>query len=325
MSNLYPLKFDPIFKGYIWGGTKLKQILGKDPGSQAITAESWEISAVEDNISVVTNGFLAGNNLQELIEIYMGDLVGDRVYEKFGIEFPILIKFIDANNKLSIQVHPDDELAVKRNLPNGKTEMWYVLQAEEGASLISGFNRKVDKDEYQKYFNNGELPEILNYEKVSAGDVFNIPAGRIHAIGSGILLAEIQQTSDATYRIYDWERKNKNGKSRELHTELAIDAIDYNFYKDYKTAYKTTLNKSTELVHCEHFNTNLLKFNSKIEKDYSSIDSFIIYMCTEGSFTLHYDSDKMIVKRGETILLPAVLETFQLEPKDSCTILEIYL
>ncbi len=325
MNKLYPLKFHPIFKGYIWGGTKLKHILGKDLGKLTKSAESWEISAVEGNISVVANGFLAGNNLQELIEIYMEDLVGSRIYEKFGIEFPVLIKFIDANDKLSIQVHPDDALAIKRNLPNGKTEMWYVLQAEEGASLISGFNRKVSKDEYQKFFNKGELPEILNYEKVSAGDVFNIPAGRIHAIGPGILLAEIQQTSDATYRIYDWDRKDKNGKSRELHTELAIDAIDYNHYKDYKTAYKTPLNRSTELVHCDYFNTDLLKFDSKIEKDYHSVDSFIIYMCTEGSFTLHYGSESMTVNKGETVLLPAVLETCQLEPKDSCTILEIYL
>ena len=325
MNKLYPLKFHPIFKGYIWGGNKLKQILGKDLGNLTMAAESWEISAVEDNITVVANGFLAGNNLQELIKRYMGDLVGGRIYKKYGIKFPILIKFIDANDKLSIQVHPDDNLAVKRNLPNGKTEMWYVLQAEEGASLISGFNREVDKDEYQEYFNNGVLPEILNYEKVSAGDVFDIPAGRIHAIGSGILLAEIQQTSDATYRIYDWERKDKNGKGRQLHTELAIDAIDYTYYKDYKTAYNSPLNKTTELVHCNHFNTNLLKFDSKIEKDYSSVDSFIIYMCTEGSFTLHYDSESMMVNKGETILLPAVLEIFQLVPKGSCTILEIYL
>ena len=277
MNKLYPLKFHPIFKGYIWGGTKLKHILGKDLGNLTKSAESWEISAVEGNISVVANGFLAGNNLQELIEVYMEDLVGSRIYKKFGIEFPVLIKFIDANDKLSIQVHPDDALAIKRNLPNGKTEMWYVLQAEEGASLISGFNRKVSKNEYKKYFNIGELPEILNFEKVNAGDVFNIPAGRIHAIGPGILLAEIQQTSDATYRIYDWDRKDKNGKSRELHTELAIDAIDYNHYKDYKTAYNSPLNRSTELVHCDYFNTDLLKFNSKIDKDYHSVDSFIIY------------------------------------------------
>ncbi len=325
MNKLYPLKFHPIFKGYIWGGNKLKHILGKDLGNLTMAAESWEISAVEDNISVVANGFLAGHNLHEIIKMYMGDLVGEHIYEKYGIEFPILIKFIDANDKLSIQVHPDDNLAIKRNLPNGKTEMWYVLQAEKGASLISGFTRKVSKDEYLNYFNSGELPGILNNEKVSAGDVFDIPAGRIHAIGPGILLAEIQQTSDATYRIYDWERKDKSGKSRELHTELAIDAIDYNYYKDYKTSYNSLINTTTELVHCDYFNTDLLKFDSKIEKDYSSVDSFIIYMCTEGSFTLHYDSDSIIVNKGETILLPAVLETFQLEPKDSCTLLEIYL
>lgn len=325
MNKLYPLKFHPIFKDYIWGGHKLEKVLGKEPGNLKIVAESWEVSAVEDNISVVANGFLAGNSLQELIEIYMGDLVGDWIYEKFGLKFPVLIKFIDANEKLSIQVHPDDALAAKRHNDHGKTEMWYVLQAEQGATLISGFNREVSKEEYLTYFKNKQLPEILNYEKVKDGDVFFIPAGRIHAIGPGILLAEIQQTSDTTYRIYDWDRKDKNGIGRELHTELAIDAIDYKYYKDYKTVYPKTNNSATELVHCDHFNTDLLKFDKRIDKDYSALDSFVIYMCVDGSFTLHYDTGNMHVKKGETILLPAVLESCQLVPDESASILEIYL
>ncbi len=325
MNKLYPLKFNPIFKDYIWGGDKLEKVLGKKPGNLEVVAESWEISAVKDNISVVANGFLAGNSLQELIEVYMGDLVGDRIYEQFGLEFPVLIKFIDAHEKLSIQVHPDDTLAAKRHNDYGKTEMWYVLQAEKGASLISGFNREVSKEEYLAYFNNKQLPDILNYEKVNDGDVFFIPAGRIHAIGPGILLAEIQQTSDTTYRIYDWERTDKNGKGRELHTELAVDAIDYKYYKEYKTNYHATDNSDTELIHCKHFNTDLLKFNKVIDKDYAKLDSFVIFMCVEGSFTLNYDSGKMSVRKGETVLVPAVLESCQLVPDETCTILEIYL
>jgi mannose-6-phosphate isomerase len=203
MNSLYPLKFTPVFKDKIWGGDKLKTILNKDFSDLPNCGESWEISAVQDDISVVSNGFLKGNNLEELIEVYMGDLVGEKVWEKFGCECPLLIKFIDANDNLSIQVHPNDELSAERHDAYGKTEMWYVVQADPGARLISGFSGKINKAEYLKYLGNGHLEDILNYEEVSAGDVFFIPAGRVHAIGKGIVVAEIQQTSDVTYRIFD--------------------------------------------------------------------------------------------------------------------------
>jgi len=231
--ELYPIRFSPIYKEKIWGGSRLKTILNKKITSDKI-GESWEISAVQDNISLVENGFLEGNTLEEIISIYMGELVGEKIYEKFGIEFPLLFKFIDANDKLSIQVHPDNDLAKQRHQAYGKTEMWYVINAENDAEIIVGFNKEIDKYQYTKAVKENTLIKLLNKEKVKKSDAFYIPSGRVHAIGKGVLLAEIQQTSDITYRIYDWDRKDANGQERELHTEWALDAIDYKFYKEYK-------------------------------------------------------------------------------------------
>ena len=231
--ELYPLKFDPILKEKIWGGTKLGTVLDKPTGDSENMGESWEISGVEGNISVVSEGDLKGRTLVELINEYKGELIGEHVYEKFGDKFPLLIKFIDANDDLSIQVHPDDELAQKRHNSFGKTEMWYVVDAEEGATLISGFKKQTNKEEYLRIFEEGNLTDILNSEDVVNDDVFFLPAGRVHTIGKGLLIAEIQQTSDITYRIYDFDRVDKNGVGRELHVEEAVDAIDYSFYENY--------------------------------------------------------------------------------------------
>ncbi|MFW5886830.1 MAG: type I phosphomannose isomerase catalytic subunit, partial [Bacteroidota bacterium] len=286
--ELYPLKFKSIFKDKIWGGNKLFTELQKKTNSDKC-GESWEISGVEGNVSVVDNGFLAGNNLQELVEIYMGDLVGDSVYNRFGIEFPLLIKFIDANDVLSIQVHPDDKLAKERHNAFGKTEMWYIVQADEGSELITGFNQTVDKEIYLEHLNKKSIKDILNTEKVRKGDVFFIPAGRVHAIGAGILLAEIQQTSDVTYRIYDWDRVDDKGKERELHTDLALEAIDYKYYSNYKTNYQEKINETVNLVDCNYFTTNILKFSQLVEKDYNMVDSFIIYMCISGNVNIIYN------------------------------------
>lgn len=325
MNTLYPLKFYPIIKDKIWGGKKLRDILNK-PTMSDKAGESWEISAVPENVSVVANGFLEGNDLTDLIEVYMGDLVGDKIFDKYGTYFPLLIKYIDAADKLSIQVHPDDELALKRHNSYGKTEMWYVLEAESGSTITVGFNKDVDKATYLKHLKNNSLEEILNIENVEKGDVFFLPAGRIHAIGKGILLAEIQQTSDITYRIYDYNRLDENGNPRELHTEEAIDAIDYKAYKEYKTKYVKKENESTELVKCNYFTVNLLNFNKLIQKDYINLDSFVIYMCIEGSFILgYYDNEKLEVKKGETILIPAVIKNLFLQPLIPSEILEIYI
>ncbi|MCX6250083.1 MAG: mannose-6-phosphate isomerase [Bacteroidetes bacterium] len=324
MNSLYPLKFKPIFKERIWGGAKIRTKLGLDFGSMANCGEAWVISGVDGFESKVINGFLKGNNLNELVEVYMDDLLGEKTFNKYREEFPILVKFIDANDFLSIQVHPDDALAAKRKIGGGKTEMWYILEADKEAELITGFSRKVDADTYIKYLKDKKLPEILNFEKVKEGDVFYIPSGRVHALGPGILLAEIQQTSDTTYRIYDWGRVDAAGKSRELHTELALEAIDFNIYDTYRNTYSRKENMTTNLVDCPYFITNFLTFNQEIRKDYTYLDSFVIYVITEGSALLSYESGVENLRAGEAILLPAVMEKLTILPTPKCKFLEIY-
>jgi mannose-6-phosphate isomerase len=327
MKNLYPLKFTPICKDKIWGGNKLNELLNKEYPELPNCGESWEISGVQDEVSVVSNGFLKGNSLEELIEVYMGDLVGEKVYEKFGIEFPLLVKFIDANDNLSIQVHPNDELSRERHDAFGKTEMWYVVQADPGAKLISGFNRKMDKEGYLNYFKNGQLEEILNYEEVKAGDVFFIPAGRVHAIGKGIVVAEIQQTSDVTYRIYDFNRVDDHGNPRELHTDLAVDAIDYRFESNYRTDYHPVDNASVKLVECEYFTTNILPLTTSVERDFTNFDTFVIYTCLEGKYNLSWEDQSMLVKKGESVLVPALINNFVLSAANggAVKLLEVYV
>ncbi len=328
MNTLYPLKFKSIYKEKIWGGDRLKKVLNKDIGALKNVGESWELSGIEGSISVVEHGFLKGNSIEELIEIYMGDLIGDVIYDKFGTEFPLLIKFIDANDYLSIQVHPDDEMGKERHNSYGKTEMWYVIDAEKDAELIVGFNQKMDKQKYLKQFGAGLLREVLNIEKVVKDDVFFMPAGRIHATGPGILFAEIQQTSDITYRIYDWDRVDDEGKPRDLHTELAVDAIDYSLRKDYKTEYVIKNNDSAEIVKCDYFTTNIIEFDKNIERDFNNLDSFVIYMGIEGETRLEYNSsnESIIIKKGETVLIPAVLTNFNLEPiGEKAKLIEVYI
>lgn len=326
MEGLYPLKFTPIYKDKIWGGSKIKSVLNKDYGRLPNCGESWELSGVEGNVSVVANGYLAGNDLNELIEVYMADLVGEDIYEQFGNEFPLLIKFIDANDDLSIQVHPDDEMAAERHNSYGKTEMWYVIQADKGSKLQSGFNQQVDQELYLEKLEKVELTDILNFEEVTSGDVFFIPAGRVHAIGKGILLAEIQQTSDITYRIYDYDRRDNNGNTRELHTDLALDAIDYTVFPEYKSKYEPKVNESVELASCKYFTTNVLELNEMVEKDYSQLDSFVIYICLEGELLVETESGNETIKLGETILLPAVIESLRLNPvSGKAKLLEVYI
>jgi mannose-6-phosphate isomerase len=327
MNNLYPLKFTPICKDKIWGGNKLNELLNKQYPELPNCGESWEISGVQDEVSVVSNGFLKGNSIEELIEVYMGDLVGEKVYEKFGIEFPLLVKFIDANDNLSIQVHPNDKLSMERHDAFGKTEMWYVVQADPGAKLISGFNRKIDKAGYLKYFKNGQLEEILNYEEVKAGDVFFIPAGRVHAIGKGIVVAEIQQTSDVTYRIYDFNRVDDQGNPRELHTDLAIDAIAYEYEKNYRTDYTSIVDQSVKLVECQYFTTNILPLTTSVERDFTDLDTFVIYTCLEGKYNLAWEDESMVVEKGESILVPAMITNFVLSVIDggSAKLLEVFI
>ncbi|MBP1668882.1 MAG: mannose-6-phosphate isomerase [Bacteroidetes bacterium] len=331
MNRLYPLKFRPIIKDKIWGGTKLRDLLNKKTKTDK-AGESWEISCVPKDISVVCNGFLKGNALEELIEVYMGDLVGDSVYDKFGLTFPLLIKFIDANDILSIQVHPNDKLAKKRHQSFGKTEMWYIVESDKDAEIIIGFNQSVDKQLYKNHLENKTLQDILNKEKVHPGDVFFMPAGRIHSIGAGILLAEIQQTSDITYRIYDFDRVDDTGLTRELHTEMALDAIDYTEYPEYKTRYEKTPDVSNPVLQCRYFTANYIELTRAMEKDYIKLDSFVVYMCMEGSFSLHYyENDAEVIQKGETVLLPAEIKNVRLVPETGmgpggkAQLLEIYI
>ena len=323
--ELYPIKFSAILKDKIWGGTKLNSILNKNKASN-ICGESWEISGVEGDISIVKNGFLKGNSLDEIIEIYMSDLVGEKIYDKFGEEFPLLFKFIDASDVLSVQVHPDDKLAKERHNAYGKTEMWYVLDADDNSEIITGFNKKVTKKEYIEALNNNKLKRILNIENAKKDDSYFIPAGRIHTIGKGILLAEIQQTSDITYRIYDWDRKDEKGNKRELHTDLAKDAIDYKFYDDYKTKYNLKLNESANIADSKYFTSNIINIDKTIENNYSFLDSFIVYMCIEGEINIKLNNGTSeILKKGETVLIPAIAELVTLTPNTESKVLEVYI
>jgi len=325
MTELYPLKFEPILKDKIWGGSSLVKNYGKKADPSRLIGESWELSAVEDDLSVVSNGFLAGNTIEEIIEIYMGDITGESVYEKFGNEFPILIKFIEANVDLSIQVHPGDNLARERHNVYGKTEMWYILDNRPSSKIYTGFVKPITKEIFKKILENGNLPDILHVKSAEKGDVFFTPAGRIHAIGAGSTLVEIQQTSDITYRIFDWNRKNQNGESRELQTELAIDAIDYSASGKNKIRKKLNQDKTENLVSCEYFITNILQFSSLIRKDYNIIDSFVIYICLEGEFLIHWDKGAEIIIKGETVLLPAMITDVVLEPRPEARILEVFI
>ena len=326
MSELYPLKFKPIYKEMIWGDQRLKSELNKDLPPDKKIGESWEISAVKDNYSEVANGYLAGNSLQELIEVYMGDLVGETVFKHHGHQFPLLFKFIDANDVLSIQVHPDDEMARRKHNDNGKTEMWYVIEAEEGAELITGFNKEMDEQTYLKHLNNNTLPDILNHEKVKAGDVFFLPAGRVHALGAGILLAEIQQTSDLTYRIFDWNRVGADGKPRQLHTDLALEAMDFRYYDNYRTDYTLQLNEASNLIRCNYFTTNIMEFDKPRQRDLIELDSFVVYMCMDGKLELIYDEkDSVELEKGETLLVPASIEHLAYRPQPSAKLLEVYM
>lgn len=322
-AKLYPLKFKPILKDKIWGGPKLRDVLGKNASDKA--GESWEISGFEGDISVAENGFLAGNSLQELAEIYMGDLLGDSIYERFGMEFPLLIKFIDATDILSVQVHPGDALAKEHHNSYGKTEMWYIVESDKG-QLIVGFNQEMEKEKYLQHTKGGSLKEVLNYETVAPGDIYFMPAGRVHAIGAGVLLAEIQQTSDLTYRIYDWDRTDEQGKGRELHTDLALDAIDFSFHKQYRTPYKALKNSTVNAVDSPFFTTSVIHLDQPVEKDFNMIDSFVIYMCMEGTAGITYGKGEIeTIKKGETILIPAELKSLALIPTEASTLLEVYI
>jgi mannose-6-phosphate isomerase len=325
MSELYPLKFEPLLKDKVWGGYSLERHYNKKPDGLPNIGESWELSAVEGSLSVVNNGFLAGNNIEELIEVYMGDITGDTVFEKFGNKFPLLFKFIEAGEDLSIQVHPGDEMARAKHGDFGKTEMWYVLEAEKDSKIYTGFKVGITREMYEESVKNGTLPELLYVESAGPGDTFFTPAGRIHAIGKGVVLVEIQQTSDLTYRISDWNRKNPGNVKRELHLDLALEAMDFTAAGRAKIRKTLVMNKTDNLVSCEYFTTNILHFDAIIKKEYYTIDSFVAYICVEGAYNLRWDSGSENVTKGDTVLLPAMIKEVILEPVGKAKILEIFI
>ncbi|MBT8293200.1 MAG: class I mannose-6-phosphate isomerase [Eudoraea sp.] len=302
--NLYPFKFYPILKERLWGGTKLGTVLGKELESDLV-GESWEISGVNGDVSIVANGSYKGTSLTNLIHEFPEAILGKSVLERFGKEFPILIKFIDAQKDLSIQLHPNDELARKRHNSFGKTEMWYVMDSDEDAELIIGFKEDVTEEIYTESLKNNTLTDLLNYESVNEGDTYFINAGKIHAIGAGVLIAEIQQTSDQTYRVYDYNRKDAEGNLRELHTELSFDAIDYAKKNDFKVSYEQKINAANPMVNCPYFKTNFISLNQNIRFDLSNRDSFTIYMCIDGDVLIENDFGSILIKKGETVLVPA--------------------
>ena len=323
---MYPLKFNPILKSMIWGGNKLRQYKAIDTDQKNI-GESWELSGVPGNESVVSNGEFVGRTITELIKEYGAELLGRHVYETCGEKFPLLIKFIDARDDLSIQVHPDDAMAqAVHGQPFGKTEMWYVVSADKGAHLMSGLSAKITPEEYVSRVENNTITDVLSDYKVQSGDVFFLPAGRIHSIGKGCFIAEIQQTSDLTYRIYDFGRLGLGGKPRELHTELAKDAIDYSVSEDYRTAYTPAQNEDTPLVECEYFKTHLLDLTVPLSVDVKSKDSFVILICLEGQGELT-DSEGNVValKQGETVLVPAVTDQITFTPHPKLKILTCWI
>ena len=323
--NLYPLRFQPILKSIIWGGEEISKFKHLKNEMQGI-GESWEVSAVEDNVSIVENGDLAGTPLDVLINKAKEKLVGKKVYDKFEDKFPLLIKFIDAQDDLSIQVHPDDKLAQERHNSFGKTEMWYIVKAAPEAFIYSGFKEKITPEQYVERVANNTFTDTLQKHYVKEGDVFFIPAGRVHAIASGCFVAEIQQTSNITYRIYDYNRKDASGNSRELHTELAKDAIDYTVYDSYKTDYKSVPNSTNELVSCEYFTTNLLEIDKAFKQNISDIDSFMIYMCLEGNCELEDNKQNTInISQGETILIPADTQEIIITPNTNTKLLQTFV
>lgn len=318
--KFYPLQFQPILKERIWGGTKLKSLLNK-PITSAITGESWELSTVDGDVSVIAHGDFAGKSLTDVINQYPNEVLGTQVFKTFGNQFPLLFKYLDAREDLSIQVHPNDQLAQERHNSFGKTEMWYVMQADEDSNLIVGFKKDSNATEYVDNLNDKTLLSILDTVPVEVGDVFFLETGTVHAIGAGLLIAEIQQTSDITYRLYDFDRVDADGNTRALHIDLALDAINYDRI-DAKKSYQKEINASNTMVDCNYFTTNFIPLNGTMTFQQDAT-TFHVYMCTDGDFSIEVDGIENHYRKGDTVLLPAAILSYKFSGKAS--ILEIYI
>ena len=325
---LYPIKFKPRVKERIWGGKAILERKGKAVSRLAkdkLYGESWDLSSVKGDISVVANGMLKGNNLEEIIEVYMGELVGEQNFERYGLEFPLLIKYLDCNDRLSVQVHPDDELAEERHQSFGKTEAWYVAECKEGAAIYLGFkDLNTTREEYIAAVAESRLEQLLNRVEVKKGDIFFIPAGTVHALGAGIEVVEVQQTSDITYRIYDWDRVDAEGKGRELHTALAVDAIDFEadaelLHKKYDVA----KGGEAKVIGSPYFTMAIQDVDGRKELDRSMLDSFVVYICLEGSARISADGAEESLVAGELVLVPA--ECSDIEFVGEARLMEVYI
>lgn len=325
---MYPIKFKPILKQHIWGGDALLEMKKGQRirvDKSKVYGESWDVSGIDGNISVISNGFFKGNNLQEAIEVYMGEIVGESVFERFGLSFPLLLKTLHCKDKTSVQVHPDDDLAAERHNSCGKTEMWYIVSAEPDATLYIGFkDSKITREQYIDAVAQGTVAEIIEPVSVKAGDAFLIPSGTVHSISGGVTLIEIQQPVDLTYRIFDWNRVDEKGNSRELHTAYAVDAIDFSSnVAACKREYKSRKNEAVEIVKCDYFTCNILSVEGTAERNLSSLDSFVLYYCTEGEAEIVTDDGTETIRKGEVVLIPADANEITID--GTATLLEYYI
>ena len=313
--RLYPFLFQPNLHSVVWGGNQLRPYKGLEPDDEPI-GESWEVSAIPSSTSIISNGYLAGRDIVSVITEYPEAILGHAVNEKYHGQLPLLVKFIDAKKDLSIQVHPNDEMAQRVHGKMGKSEMWYIIKSDPGAHLYAGFRQEITLYEYQKRIENGTITEVLADHQVKAGDVFYLPAGRVHAICGGILLAEVQQSSDVTYRIFDYNRPGMDGKPRELHTELAAQALDYHVEENYRTEYDETSNKAIQIMDTPYFDVRVMEVDKSFHRNLLKYDSFIITMCLEGDCQIKVRStgDELLLRQGHCALIPAILADYDVTP-----------
>ena len=321
-NQLYPFVFKPNLHPVIWGGSRIKPWKQMPNNSDPI-GESWEVSGVPSSPSIIDNGCWAGNSLIDIINQMPTEILGRSVAQKYGNKLPLLVKFIDADKDLSIQVHPDDKMALREHNKMGKTEMWYVIDAKPGAYLYAGFKEELSKEEYSKKVADGTIVDALANHEVRTGDVFYLPAGRVHAICGGILLAEVQQTSDVTYRIYDYNRPGLDGKPRELHTELAAKALDYKVYDKYRTDYTVKESASSKILDCPFFNVRIVDIDQRFHRNLVKYDSFVITMCLKGSCHIKIRStqDEVVLHEGNSCLIPAAIADYDVEPIEGHSLL----
>ena len=318
--HLYPFLFEPNLHQVVWGGNNLRPYKGLEPSDEPI-GESWEVSAVPSSTSIISNGEFQSRDLISVINEYPEEILGKAVNEKYHSQLPLLVKFIDAKKDLSIQVHPNDEMAMREHGKMGKSEMWYIIKAEPGAHLYAGFKQEITPHEYQKRVEDGSITEVLADHQVKAGDVFYLPAGRVHAICGGILLAEVQQSSDVTYRIYDYNRPGMDGKPRQLHTEQAAKALNYHVEDNYRTDYPDTTNRAIRIIDTPFFDVRVMEISKSFHRDLKKYDSFVISMCIEGDCTIiiRGTGEKLTLRQGHSTLIPAAIADYDIIPLQGTT------